>query len=256
MHVPHTFPTGNEKDIARDILLFVTAYLPLTPAHALPEALVPRQPTSYGQQPVRTNLHVLAHSLGAQSAMLAAAHAPDIFSGLTVLDPAMIPPGKINTAFTKLPKDVLCTNIQYRHCNRESVATALRSNKRTRGWNERAMEIFTQRGVLADPEGGVRLVAHPRLEWALYYDQETPAQCYDRLTDISIPFHAIMPARPFAVPPKQLEADVGKMSGPTKITWIANATHQLPFERPDECVRAAALWLTDLIHKDPRTARL
>lgn len=118
------------------------------------------------------------------------------------------------------------------------------------------MKIFTERGVVADDEGGFRLVAHPRLEWALYYDKETPAQCYDRLTDISIPFHAIMPVRPFAVPPKQLEVDVGKMSQMTKITWIVNATHQLPFERPDECTRAAALWLKDIVQKDPRKARL
>jgi pimeloyl-ACP methyl ester carboxylesterase len=168
----------------------------------------------------------------------------------------MIPSGKINKAFTKLPKEVLCTNIKYRHASRESVAVELRSNKRTRGWSERSMDIFVQRGVVEDDEGGFRLVAHPRLEWALYYDKETPAQCYDRLTDINIPFHAIMPTRPFAVPPKQLEADVEKMSQLTKITWIANATHQLPFERPDECMRAAALWLQDILHKGSQKAHL
>lgn len=247
--------TGNEKDITRDILLFVTSYLPLTATEVLPQNLAPRQPTSHAQQPVRQNVHVLAHSLGAQCAMLAAAHAPDIFASLTVLDPAIIPPGKISKAFTKLPKDALCTNIKYRHPSLESVVTELRTNKRTRRWTKRVMDIFVRQGVV--PEGDdFRLAAHPRLEWALYYDQETPTQCYDRLADIKPPLHTIVPARPFAIPPKQLEAVVGELPQTTRVTWIADTTHQLPFERPEECASAATLWLGDIAQKTLERARL
>ncbi|KAJ5322695.1 hypothetical protein N7452_010984 [Penicillium brevicompactum] len=252
---PRGYLYGNEKDITRDILLFVTAYLPLTAAQVLPEQLVARQPTLQGPQPVRRNVHVLAHSLGAQCAILAAAHAPDIFASLTVMDPAMIPSGKINKAFTKLPKDTLCTNLRYSHPSLDSVVTDLRTNKRTRGWDKRVIDIFTRRGVIPDSKG-FRLIAHPRLEWALYYDKETPAQCFDRLTNIKVPLHTIMPTRPFAVPPKQLETIVGGLSQPTKITWIANTTHQLPLERPDECADAAASWLASISQKTLNRARL
>lgn len=102
---------GNEKDIARDILLFVTAFLPAVASQSLPVELLPRRPKPNNKNIARKNLHVVAYSLGAQAAMLVAAHAPNIFSSLSLIDPAMVPSGKISNMFTKLPKDVFCFNI-------------------------------------------------------------------------------------------------------------------------------------------------
>ncbi|KAL6364200.1 hypothetical protein LRP88_02116 [Fusarium phalaenopsidis] len=209
---------ANEKDITRDLLLFITAYLPICPGGDLPKHLQPRKPTSQPRQHTRPNLHVVAHSLGAQAVMLASVHAPTVFESLTVIDPAMIPAGKINDAMAKLPKHVLCLGLPERFADRASVEKELRKNKRTRGWDERAVQMFAQHGVVPDEDGiGFRLVAHPRLEWALYYDKQTPAECYDRLTDINVPLQAIMPCKPFAVPPKMFEADVRKMKQETEI---------------------------------------
>ncbi|KAJ5257102.1 hypothetical protein N7478_013206 [Penicillium angulare] len=93
---------------------------------------------------------------------------------------------------------------------------------------------------------GIRLTGNPRLQWALYYDKETPTQCYDRLTDVSVPFDAIMPTRPFAVPSEQFNADIARMPQKIKVTWISRSTHQLPYERPDECMEAVSSWLQDM----------
>ncbi|KAL2205659.1 hypothetical protein CC79DRAFT_1359549 [Sarocladium strictum] len=234
---------GNEKDITRDVLMFITGYLPLQAGQELPESLPFRRPQTARPQPVRPNLHVVAHSLGAQAAMLCAAHAPDLFASLTVMDPAMIPGGKIRDAYTKLPKDVFCTGLKPTYQNKEEVRSELKKNRRTRGWDDRVVEIFERKGVVDDGQGKLKLAAHPRLEWALYYDKETPTHCYDRLTDISTPFNAIMPSKPFAVPPKVFKADVAKIGTKPQITWVPDTTHQLPFERVDECARLVADWI-------------
>ncbi|KAI8711176.1 hypothetical protein NCS52_01493200 [Fusarium sp. LHS14.1] len=238
---------ANEKDITRDLLLFITAYLPICPGGDLPKHLQPRRPTSQHRQPTRPNLHVVAHSLGAQAAMLASVHAPTVFDSLTVIDPAMIPAGKINDAMAKLPKEVLCLGLPERFANHSSVEKELRKNKRTRYWDERAVEIFAQHGVMLDESGkGFRLAAHPRLEWALYYDKQTPAECYDRLTDIKVPFQAIMPTRPFAVPPKMFEADVQKMKQKTEVKWLEGTTHQIVYEKMGACTTFVIDWLTKM----------
>lgn len=236
--------SGNEKDIARDLLLSVAAYLPLESGESLQPELAARRPTSSSTHPTRRNLHFIGHSLGAQAAMLVAAHAPELFSSLSVIDPAIIPAGKILQAFAAMPKDVLCAGIEWKHESVEALNKALKANKRTKSWDDRVRKIYIDRATESDGDRGIRLVAHPRLEWAIYYDQETPTHCYDRLLDIQTPLNAIMPARPFAVPPKMLESDIRKLSQKTKITWVPNATHQIPYEKIGECVEAIAQWLS------------
>ncbi|KAF5624960.1 hypothetical protein F52700_9335 [Fusarium sp. NRRL 52700] len=236
---------ANEKDIVRDLLLFLTAYLPVQPGEELPKHLVPRIPTGKAQQPTRQDLHVFAHSLGAQAAILASVHAPNIFSSLMLVDPAMIPAGKINDAMTKLPKEIFCLGLKEHYPDRKAVETALRENKRTRNWDERAIQAFTQHGVVTYEKGGVKLIAHPRLDWALWYDKQTPAECYDRFKDISVPLLAIMPKRPFAVPAKMFEADVGKLKERVDVKWV-EGTHQVVYERMDDCVGFVGEWLGDI----------
>ncbi|PNP75774.1 hypothetical protein FNYG_10852 [Fusarium nygamai] len=239
---------ANEKDIVRDLLLFLTAYLPVQPCEELPKYVEPRKPTGQAQQPTRQNLHVFSHSLGAQAAILASVHAPNIFSSLMVVDPAMIPAGKINDAMTKLPKEIFCLGLKETFPDRKAVENALRENKRTRNWDQRAIRMFTQHGVVPNQKGGVKLIAHPRLDWALWYDKQTPAECYDRFKDISVPLLAIMPKRPFAVPAKMFEADVGKLKGRVDVKWV-EGMHQVVYERMDDCVGFVGEWLGDIAGK-------
>ncbi|EXA48658.1 hypothetical protein NW756_010328 [Fusarium oxysporum] len=236
---------ANEKDIVRDLLLFLTAYLPVQPSEELPKHLQPRTTTDQAQQPTRQNLHVFSHSLGAQAAILASVHAPNIFSSLMVVDPAMIPAGKINDAMTKLPKEIFCLGLKENFPDRNAVENALRENKRTRNWDERAIRMFTQHGLVPNDKGGVKLIAHPRLDWALWYDKQTPAECYDRFRDISVPLLAIMPKRPFAVPAKMFEADVKKLKERVYVRWV-EGTHQVVYERMDDCVGFVGEWLGDI----------
>lgn len=133
--------------------------------------------------------------------------------------------------------------IRYTHANREALAEAIQSNRRTQGWDDRIKKIFVDRAAVTATDGTLRLTSHPRLEWALYYDQETPSHTYDRLADIRVPLNAIMPVRPFAVPAKMFEADVAKLPQKTRLTWIPKTTHQLPFERIDECTDLVVAWL-------------
>ncbi|ENH63245.1 hypothetical protein FOC1_g10009140 [Fusarium oxysporum f. sp. cubense race 1] len=194
---------------------------------------------------LRQNLHVFSHSLGAQAAILASVHAPNIFSSLMVVDPAMIPAGKINDAMTKLPKEIFCLGLKENFPDRNAVENALRENKRTRNWDERAIRMFTQHGLVPNDKGGVKLIAHPRLDWALWYDKQTPAECYDRFRDISVPLLAIMPKRPFAVPAKMFEADVKKLKERVYVRWV-EGTHQVVYERMDDCVGFVGEWLGDI----------
>ncbi len=104
---------GNEKDIARDLMLFIISYLTFYPDDNLPTELEPGTTNNAKSHQIRQDLHVIGHSLGAQSAILIAAHAPDLFKSLKIIDPAMIPAEKILRAFTALPKDTFCTGLKY-----------------------------------------------------------------------------------------------------------------------------------------------
>jgi hypothetical protein len=77
--------------------------------------------TSLPRQPTRQNLHVIAHSLGAQAIILASVYAPSIFSSLTVIDLATNAAGKINDATVKLLKEVLCLGFLERYRDYASV---------------------------------------------------------------------------------------------------------------------------------------
>ena len=238
------------KDIARDILLFVTAYLPLEAKTVLPYNLAARKPSHDGVHPVRQELNVVAHSLGALCAMLAAAHAPKIFSSLTIIDPGIIPPGKIWEMYIRMPKEVMSIGLKEQYADREALVADLKKNRRTRGWDTRVLQKFVEKGTVCDEEGSIRLAAHPRLEWALYFDKDTPKQGYAYMLDIQTPWNAIMPTRPFAVPPERLTADVARLPQKTRITWIPNSTHQLPNEFPDLCANVTALWLQELAQRN------
>lgn len=240
------FTIANEKDIARDLMLFVTAYLSLQATQDLPAELEPRTLNGDGRQLVRQHLHVVSHSLGAQSAILMAAHAPGLFASLTVFDPAMIPDGKIREAFVKMPKDVLCLGIPFAYRTRADFEAQIARNRRTRTWDKRIAKIFVEHAAVEADQGTLVLTGHPRLEWALYYDQETPTQCFDRLSDVRTPFNAVMPSKPFAVPAKLLEKQFSKFPQKARLTWISDSTHQLPFEHVDRCAESVVDWLGDL----------
>jgi len=232
---PRGYLYGNEKDIARDVLHFLTAYLPLQPGGKLEETLPYRAPQGdKAQQITRPNLHVAAHSLGAQSALLIAAHAPELFASLTVFDPAIVPPGKILDGFSKLPNDVFCTMLGERWPSRKALREAVKKNKRMGGWDDRIIDAFVERGVVEEADGSLRLAAPPRLEWALYFDKETPSHTFDRIPDVRVPLQAVMPARPFATPPKLFQKIFDGLPQPKRLVWVDNVTHQLFYERLDD----------------------
>lgn len=237
---------GSQKDIARDILLFITAYMPLQARQDLPTELVPRPLQKQNQQLSRTNLHVIAHSMGAQAGMLIATHAPDLFASLTLFDPAMFPGGPLGKKLQSIPKSMYCRGLDFQHDSKSSLLSQLKSNKRTRSWDPRIQEIFAEHGLVESPSGGLQLTAHPRLELALYFDGATSTQCYDRFADLALPLNAIMPNRPLAVPANMVEEDIGKLPGKTRLTWVPNSTHQLPLEHVDLCAELVAAWLRDL----------
>lgn len=93
--------------------MFITAYLPLQPGQELPHRLPLRRPgTGPEPQPVRPNLHIIAHSMGGQASVLACAHAPGIAASLTLIDPAIIPPGKVLERYCKLDKKAYCLGLR------------------------------------------------------------------------------------------------------------------------------------------------
>lgn len=242
--------SGNCKDIARDLLLFLTLYLPLHPGQSLPSQLPARKLQPSNIQPARRNLHVLAHSMGAQSALLIAAHAPDLFASLTLFDPAIIPPGDIGTAFFKIPKDRLAFGFPFHHQDTASLRASLDVNRRTKGWDPRVKQLYAEHGL--SPDG--KLVAHPRLEWALYYDQETALQCFDRLGDIKAPMNFVVPKRPLAVPLGMLGEIVKGLRGKAKVTVLEGVTHSLCHEKVEECAGVVVGWLMN--SRRMREARL
>lgn len=242
---PKGYLYGIEKDIARDLLIFLTSYLPLQAGQDLPFEL-PLRSFNYSErkaQPVRQNLHIIAHSMGGQASILACSHTPQIAKSLTLIDPAIIPPGKVLERYSKIDKKAFALGLRQHYTSMEDLQAEIRTHKRTKGWDERIQAIFCQRAGKKNSDGSISLVAHPRLEWALYYDLQSPVNAFDRLTDIDIPINAIMPERPFAVPAKQFEEVFTAFSQRKKLSWIPKVTHQLPFEKIDQTSNLIADWL-------------
>ncbi|OAR02325.1 hypothetical protein LLEC1_00445 [Akanthomyces lecanii] len=138
---------GNKKDITCDLLIFIIGYLPVRPRNNLPESLPFRALSLNRTQFTRPNLHIIAHSLGAQAAILSAAYTPNIFSSLSVMDLAIIPGGKIVEAFAKLPKELFYMQLEEQHSSREDLIAALQTNKRTCGWDARVATLFAEKAV-------------------------------------------------------------------------------------------------------------
>ncbi|CAO1639604.1 unnamed protein product [Sympodiomycopsis kandeliae] len=239
---------ADEKDSARDILAFVAMYLPTEVTSELPYRLQPRK-IKKGDQPIqlRRDLFFLGHSLSAQGALLVSAHAPQLFRGLIVLDPPVVPAGKILGAFAKFPSDVFVVGLnESKVKDSESARELVQKSRRSQGWTSEAIEIFLHTGFR--PDGSWRLVMRPNNEYLTYHDKETPSHTFDRLRDVIRPLLWISPEKPFAIPAPLMP----KLLPGQQVVMMKGVTHSLPYEKPEPIAVEAAGWIARQMLHDKR----
>jgi len=148
-------------DHARDILNFVTNYLPVSGTQDVPTHL-----PAIGQDISRHRLDngfrdrtlvALGHSFGGCSATRAALHAPNLFSSLVLVDPVILPSYKIvDGGFAWMSKRcVPALSRRTTWSSREEALNSFLKSSFFQTWHADALRAYVDYGIAADSANNV-----------------------------------------------------------------------------------------------------
>ncbi|EPQ51885.1 hypothetical protein GLOTRDRAFT_123030 [Gloeophyllum trabeum ATCC 11539] len=194
------------QDHARDILAFLTAYLPASPSStssSLPTFLprVPAPLSAHRAQHGYTSrtLVAIGHSFGGCTTALAATARPALFSALVLVDPVIIPHGCYPPRTVRgLVRGALARREGWR--SRAEARRVLDRSPFFAAWDPEALGVYVECGLVAQ-EGagaGVRLKTSGVQEAILFTDTRVPAETFERLAALParVALHWVMPGRP------------------------------------------------------------
>jgi pimeloyl-ACP methyl ester carboxylesterase len=157
-------------DNARDILNFLTHYLPDTPVPNLPLHLAP-VPLPAASARTSTGLTSrtlvgVGHSLGGVSTAWAAAHCSALFAALVLLDPIV----ESRAAYSAAALPAGAAKRRTHWPSREEARAALAANPFFGAWAPAVLDGYVEHGMCAAEEGGVRLKMDGMTEAAVFAD--------------------------------------------------------------------------------------
>jgi pimeloyl-ACP methyl ester carboxylesterase len=184
------------------------------------------------------------HSMGATSALLASARAPNLVKGLCLLDPVFGPssfylyaklPWVFNHWRKHFPLARGAANRRAAFASREAALAAYTGRGAFKSWPAQTIADYCDDGFTDLPEGGVTLSCAPAFEAACFAGQRHNP-------------HAAL--RAVAWPARLLRGERGSttlamLKGKLerhgfRVETIAGTSHFLPMERPDVCADAMA----------------
>ena len=136
----------------------------------------------------------IGHSMGGHTLVLAAAHVPDVFARLVLLDPVIFPRASYTGARTE-------EHFAARRRNRWSSADEMYDRFAARppfaNWNRAVLRDYCRYGLTPAPDGdGLVLACPPAVEASIYMQSTDPkANIYDEIKTIQIPVRIIRSAR-------------------------------------------------------------
>jgi len=187
------------------------------------------------------------HSFGALLSMALAAEAPEIVSGLLVLEPLV--PWRRNEAWLPAgqgPDQPLIEATRTRRSEWPSRAEAeawLRSRGSYRAWSEQAFAAFCETALVDQPEGSVRLACPPQIEVETYGGRPG-AEIFAWAEQARAPAVILRGRESVQCPPANAE-DLAKAYRLGAVLSV-KGSHTFPMEQPEETGRVLALALTIL----------
>ncbi|MCP3973736.1 MAG: alpha/beta hydrolase [bacterium] len=181
----------------------------------------------------------VGHSAGGVALALADILAPGTFRSLVLVEPVIPAP-----PFKRIEDHPLALGALKRTRqmpSRASVIDRYRGRGPFAGWDERAFQGWVDGGWLDDPEAGegaVRLACRPQDE-AEFYRSAFVHRGFSRLGEIVAPVEIIAGEESGTSSPRFVGLLAGRMRLAT-VTWVPEANHFVPMQRPDVVATAAA----------------
>jgi pimeloyl-ACP methyl ester carboxylesterase len=190
------------------------------------------------------------HSMGATSALLASARAPQLVKGLCLLDPVLAPatfyfyaklPWVFNNWREHFPMARAAAKRRAVFSSRDEALKAYQGRGAFKSWPIQVIKDYCEDGFKDLPDGNVTLSCAPAFEAACFAGQRhNPHAALDKL---AVPASLLRGGRhstTIAILIKKLERNG------VRVQTIADTSHFLPMERPDICQAAMIDILTQV----------
>jgi pimeloyl-ACP methyl ester carboxylesterase len=161
----------------------------------------------------------MGHSFGGVITLLAAAHYPQLFDALILLDPVIFPRflgwlmavGEFTGLSRYTPMASRARRRTARWSSYEEAWDYFYQRGIFRGWSEEALEAYIRFALLTHPDGSLSLKCPPWMEAAIF--QSRPHGLWKAIADLQVPTHIIYGKNtyPFIEPSVQAAVQGNKM---------------------------------------------
>lgn len=116
------------------------------------------------------NPFLVGHSMGATLLVMAQARFGLPAAGMVLIEPILLPPEAYGTPLRVADHPLAARAIRRTNFwrDRSEALAHLRSRPLFQGWDEEALELYLEHGLVEDERGGLRLACPPRQEAALF----------------------------------------------------------------------------------------
>jgi pimeloyl-ACP methyl ester carboxylesterase len=193
----------------------------------------------------------VGHSLGAVCSLIAAAKDPNLFSAIVAIDPLVLTgtKGRMWGVAKKLGQAGQIGLVKGALRRREiwpDRATARRAYSLKGGfrvWQDEIFDDYVSAGLVATPDGEFKL-RYPR-QWEARIFEIAPHDLWSQLRRVEIPVLFIQGEQSDTFVDAARKRVVREMPN-AKVAVVAEATHFVPMEKPNEVARLAMEFLADV----------
>ncbi|MBF0100270.1 MAG: alpha/beta hydrolase [Desulfobacterales bacterium] len=194
----------------------------------------------------------IGHSLGAVTTYFAAAIAPELFAGIVLIDPVILPPRilwmiRILRLFGMNHRLPLVMAARRRRKVFEGKIEAIKRFTAGRGifktWSTEFITAYLECGLLEKDEKTAVLKCDPELEAQIF--ESVPTNVWHYTSKITCPVLAIRGESSDTFLSDAAERLTARISNYTLVT-IPNSGHFIPMEKPIECAKPILDFISDL----------
>lgn len=184
-------------------------------------------------------LTLAGHSMGGTVSLLAAGRRPGLVSGLCLIDPVILPPGRYQTLDLPLAPTLMrhtmpiargAARRRRRFDSRDDAFAALKSRGFFKTFPDEALRDYLTDGLVDEGNGQFRLACSPKYEAATFAaHRHNPWRALVRAPKPIV----FLNAEKNSTCPPPIAHRIKYVRGDVRIAVIEGSTHALPFERPD-----------------------
>jgi pimeloyl-ACP methyl ester carboxylesterase len=181
----------------------------------------------------------VGHSAGATTLACAAAAAPELASGLVMIDPILFEP-EFGTIFRGGDNPMAARTRTRRlvWSSREEMLASYRAREPYGTWTDEALRAYVDHGTFERPDGEIELLCPGRIE-AQVYENSATLDVFARLAEIDVDVWLVRGGHSTSFPQERAERALATLRHGRLVT-IPHATHFVPMEYPDEVAALVA----------------